>query len=1126
VALVDYPDFIIATDSPPTTCQQDEDSSSSAMDEDPWDWDVERVVEELCTDKWPQKHKSQVLPDPQALERIIRREQIYGGVLLEMGLKDIREEFNLNRNCAMTIFWAIKKWRQRSLKYREEHIGEDPAMSHGNTLSWTLNPASESASPILYSNPLRLIDPRYIGQSPLTHSIENNDAEYPLQGNNYLQSAGQVNQDIESIEDPTAKRAKLAPLDNVDETGIEGSHEPQSSPPIENEADVTDEIVNQILREANANVAQLPSGKKRKRIAPTLITTSLDLDRSREIPTAADNVRLYDPQNVEPGVVFRDETGQKRLILVSTPSLDQNPNTSRQEPPKQAIPSSISNLQNGGERGLNSAKEILRAAETRASEGRVKSLSAGYLGKEKLSVDEIFYKGVGVGEELLLSDEDDGEFVQTTANISSGRRLYLNRRMKFFLRSEPKFVRRDGKLFSGRLPYPNRLAPEHQSPSFTLSYENPKGNLQTTREDLFKWPELDPNNSDIAVDEHNERKAKFDSLIEGLRLVGPDTYGETWDPSLLEKYRHVEGGDEVLPIFGESEDEYDEETWREIREEFEEEEGVEKKSPVARKGQLTEADVNNAIDEGIAQIMFKWHYEKLPGLKSKGWKLWHRARREKNKSQRISQAQTLIKNLNTDRLPKMRREILSEQWASEKQVRRQTQIMEQSIFHREEAIWEILVLESKTAPERLDSNPSAKKLKKTGTSQLDIDEDGESLDTSVESSDPDDLEDFIVSDDEISEPGDDLQSTEMDVSSDDEPLRSKLRTSSKSVENDTRVLKSIFDPNTTMNDIGTDSDEGNRTPRTSSSIPPQTPQRIMSKVEQTRQTPLGSLNPLDRSKLPQVIDLTMTTPENSSSAEDTSSPPVSGVLGLVSPYRPKIILKHNTLPPAAKPQFKRLGSPKSTSSGSISSSKSDVINISDTEEVLEVLEEFELPDPLPSHDDPDGIHRIPIRIWEKLEDRDRLIISLIHGISLDNREGLIKVFKFHGQNELWHLMVDLINDLSRKDRDQGQSQKTLIISGAVRLWDSYVYCKKSLRRTRIPYTVAEHLKNNKALYQPFFTVCQKALKHYITAQPAVTSTEDEDDEDQEPQLSVRKPVARSEYAYYISQYLFFFANLI
>ena len=53
------------------------------------------------------------------------------------------------------------------------------------------------------------------------------------------------------------------------------------------------------------------------------------------------------------------------------------------------------------------------------------------------------------------------------------------------------------------------------------------------------------------------------------RLINFFSSNDPLDPDLLEKYKYIDGGDEVLPLYGESdeENEYDMETWKEIEQE-------------------------------------------------------------------------------------------------------------------------------------------------------------------------------------------------------------------------------------------------------------------------------------------------------------------------------------------------------------------------------------------------------------------------------------------------------------------------------------------------------------------------------------------------------------------------------
>ena len=51
---------------------------------DPWDWDIDRVVQELCTTNrsWQPRSSSMTRPDPSLLEQALREHEVTGNVLL------------------------------------------------------------------------------------------------------------------------------------------------------------------------------------------------------------------------------------------------------------------------------------------------------------------------------------------------------------------------------------------------------------------------------------------------------------------------------------------------------------------------------------------------------------------------------------------------------------------------------------------------------------------------------------------------------------------------------------------------------------------------------------------------------------------------------------------------------------------------------------------------------------------------------------------------------------------------------------------------------------------------------------------------------------------------------------
>jgi hypothetical protein len=309
------------------------------------------------------------------------------------------------------------------------------------------------------------------------------------------------------------------------------------------------------------------NGKKRKRIAPTLVSSEIDPNRNREIPTAADDVVHNDPQNVEPGVLFIGEDGRKRLVPVRQPDgnsdepYDYNALLQKSRGPDAKA------LDEGGDKALDAAQEILKKAESSKAVVLAESDAAGYLGKRKMSVDDIFYKGIPLGQEIPLSEESHA-FFEGRKEISSGRRLYLHRVMKRYLQSETTVLHRDGKFFSAVRPYPAKLTPRYHKPSFTLYYESRDRKIHARREELQSWPEVDPD----AVPQNTKTDVDGNHVTFNLSKPGVlDNVGshDPLDPDLLEKYKYVEGGDEVLPLYGESdeENEFDIQTWKEIEEE-------------------------------------------------------------------------------------------------------------------------------------------------------------------------------------------------------------------------------------------------------------------------------------------------------------------------------------------------------------------------------------------------------------------------------------------------------------------------------------------------------------------------------------------------------------------------------
>jgi hypothetical protein len=705
--------------------------------EDPWNWDVDRIVRELCTEQrtWKVTAASRRMPDPVKFEEALRAQEIDGATLLTEVTEDV-----LEHRLGVRVFGqlaavkqVIRDLRQLSSQYETwvNTFGSDISLATHHVLT----------GPNIKKRPQSL--------TPGSVKREDDDGEggtLDRRGGWIADTTGQKRRRLEDITSDLISNTPAV----LEPTGISQDHVISHSETImaieddraEQVADTgaTMQVAEPAVGDTSLGEVKPPE-KKVKRIAPTLITATIDKDRDRKIPTQADMVINNEPHDVQPGVIYKGQDGKKRLMLVSQSDNDfklPQPHqwqlrneTEREEDP----------LQLGRQRGLEAAHRILRVPDNKGDGEHADNLSDGYLGKKKHAVDEIFYPGIPIGKELPSIDVEDA-FWQVTHGVSSGRRLYIHGLMKHYLRSKRQIVHRNGKQFFAHIPYAARLAPMHHVPSFTLMQAN-NGSFSATRENLLKWPEVEPSlttKTDKFLSVDDARRAQFD-LPDNLPLGGPSSY-DNWDPDVLEKYRYIDGGDVVLPLYGESDEEgeYDVETWNEI----EEERGILEMPLLAvKKRQLTDDEVNAAIDEGIAQILVRWNRDKLPKRQGRAWSLWRKSRRHGTKRRLIQEAQQHVDRINNERLPQMRNKILEEIWTSQNRVRWQSKIMEQSIFDREDLLWQISTLKSTVQPEK-PLLPVAKLHKQK---RINDGEDGENIETTDVENSYDELDDFIVDDD-------------------------------------------------------------------------------------------------------------------------------------------------------------------------------------------------------------------------------------------------------------------------------------------------------------------------------------------------------------------------------------------
>lgn len=454
--------------SPPTTpvpCPILNMASDSTAD-DPWDWSLDRVVQELCTSNrsWQPRSALLAIPDPDSFERALREQEVTGSVLLhDVDDNLLRNDFGLKALGRRSfVLSGIEELRVKSPRYQDYVQRKFKA---GSDISGQLNGSMNDLLQRLPPNGMSLFGrPTTMGNtcSPGL-GVESGSLVRPSDAATAPKIGSAATSHNLISDEPGSKRQKLNATNYFDDLtprfeirGGDGLHTSEDQP-----EDAQGR--NGILApgpEPVVDSAQGINGKKRRRIAPTLITSEIDPNRNRDLPTDADNVFHNDPQTIEPGVPFIGEDGKKRLVPICRPDADSGEpyrykDLVRNVPTDGRAPSEKENLKSANTRDATKRRNPVPAIET---------LAMGYLGKRKTLVDFIFYEAVAVGEELANMD-DGTEISISPNNISSGRRLYVHRVMKHFLRAKRQLITRGDKSFSAVRPYPNKLVPRFQKPS-------------------------------------------------------------------------------------------------------------------------------------------------------------------------------------------------------------------------------------------------------------------------------------------------------------------------------------------------------------------------------------------------------------------------------------------------------------------------------------------------------------------------------------------------------------------------------------------------------------------------------------------------------------------------------------
>ena len=466
------------------------------------------------------------------------------------------------------------------------------------------------------------------------------------------------------------------------------------------------------------------------------------------IMSTSERVHNQVAATAEPGVVSINANGRKRMRPVLIHEVD---NDSEDQQFGKLISrkaadsgSSAPNLREANHPAYMQQRSYGKKAKRKASHA--------YLGFESMPIDNLIYGDIGLDEDL-----DKGQAVRESSqleqpndldnfsicpnnNLGEGQRVYVNARLKYFLRGQRIPMERNERKHIGILPYPDRIGRKNFPLSITVFSPSSLG-IAASRANRSVWIN---NNTAIDATEAGERAGNVFNVADPA-LACDESEDSEW--KALEKWNFVDGKDKVLPLYGDSESdgEYDLETWLEM----EKERGVDIVRPLGRSksAKLPSSEVQGAIDAAIEQIVHDWTVKRLPKLRFKEWRLWTKSRRERDSLKQIASYTHELEEFEA-RTAGLRAKIAEQEWSKTSQIKKQCNILQPTIFDREDIKWKIDTLNLRKAPVKL-SLPTKPRVAKR-LQPVEVPEDGEEiLTTNTESSDSseDDLNDFIIEDD-------------------------------------------------------------------------------------------------------------------------------------------------------------------------------------------------------------------------------------------------------------------------------------------------------------------------------------------------------------------------------------------
>lgn len=705
--------------------------NNSVSVDDPWYWSVDQVVVALCDHHGPFLHSidSILKPDPISLEKALR-ENVIGGAALLTGLTSatLREELGIRPlGHRTTILHLIKDLQRKSEKYHQHiQLGlNHPYLSGYEEISG-VGQTPRFVSPYfgfpIQHGPQSTSTASGITRSPKTpsgyahqfHHTPLNATEnwsysqqqaISLPQNELLQGLGLLPSEQTSIDSAQPKEISSA----IADTGNENQSAGETGRDLQAEPISAENQVN-----GNANQSVLSSsivlgnnrqgesfvigegGKKRRRLILTAGAPTQEPENDQEALTtisepAVTSVPPRESENVSAEQIEKPEKTilqqyDNHSIEVDLPTPQENHAVGQlvidNEGRKRMKPIPVTPIN----RPLNIHPSGLRKPEN------------SYLGPGSLAVDTLFYGNSLIGQEIN-NDVTHGDLWQSGGAaeyfiffddpFARGQRRYVGGRIKSYLSSSlSRVFNHQGQPTI--LPYPSLLARKNHPVSATVFRQLP-GGLTATRVNRSKWLGDD-------FDVSRGQLSNADPFSDPNEVPTQAAEAEMdWD--YLNKWNYGKDKDEILPVYGDSDLEYDTDTWREMMQEQIKPKKLERSSGQLKRMKLSNKEIDEAIKVAMEHTIKHWEQVREPKLRLKAWKLWMKSQRDNSRHSKMALLLKVIENLEL-RLGKLVQEIQKIDWSTVEQVQKQCKSLQPSQFDLEDSKWKLSMLNSKVAPER------------------------------------------------------------------------------------------------------------------------------------------------------------------------------------------------------------------------------------------------------------------------------------------------------------------------------------------------------------------------------------------------------------------------------------------